>query len=310
MPSFLIYTHQEPQILARVCSRLGPYPVFVHVDLKADLSEFVDAIDPVDLHRVHFIADRGYVNWAGWSQMVAIRKLVSAALLTTELDDYIVILSGQDYPIKPVQELVQALNCFPRVQYLRAFIVDESDQHFRDQVDRRHYRDLPVLVKRRLTTNERKFRNALIRGMSSLDFIRRRRTAPKAITVAHGGTHFLLTARCITELESMVTPEIEKYFKRTFCPEEHFYQSLLVSSTFAKDMFGGGPSEYLGPVQAYYANLHLIDETTQKIFTHDDFSEVQHSAKFFVRKVAAGRSAKFLDRVDAELLKVKPKLAD
>ena len=117
--------------------------------------------------------------------------------------------------------------------------------------------------------------------------------------VAHGGTHFALTAACGQMLEEHVSGEIEHYFGRVFCPEEKFYHSLLASQSQPTSW---SLEPYRGRGQWRYANLHHIDESLVKVYTEDDWQEVRSSDKFFLRKLEFERSRALLDRIDTDLL--------
>lgn len=297
---FLLYTFKEPELLERVSRALAPHPLVVHVDAKVDEAPFRAAVAGTG-DRVQFVDDRVLVNWGGYSQVRAIRRLVARGLdLATSDDEYMVMLSGQDYPVKPMQALDKFFDEGRPAQYLRAFVVADSSDHYRRQVNRRHFRDLPFLARRTVQPRLRRLRNIAIRGLEKLNVVMPRLTPPKGLVVAHGGTHFALTAGCLRTLESSVTTEIESYFSKVFCPEENFYHSLLASSP--SDVEGWSLEPFQGRGQRRYANLHHIDPTLLKVYTAADWPEVSTFDRFFFRKVSSKASAELLDRIDDELL--------
>lgn len=301
MTVFLVYTFKDPALLARVVDRLAPHRVIVHVDRKVDERPFRDAVAPAR-ERVEFVEDRVLVNWAGWSQQVAIRRLVARALARARDDEYVVMLSGSDYPLRPVEELERFLAAAPGGQHLKAFdIAASGSAHYRAEIERKHFRDLPVLRRWTPRPRVRRARNALIRGLELVARVLPPRTPPAGIRPAHGGTHFALTAACVRELESAVTPEIERYFARgVFCPEESFYHSLLAGGVGRR--WGWEPVPFEGRGQHQYANLHHIEPALEKVYTAQDWDEVRTIDRFFLRKVQSVPSAGLLDRIDTELL--------
>lgn len=106
-PIFLVYTFQDAEHLRELVEALSPYEVIVHVDAKVDLSPFAAAVEHCT--NVRMLQDRVQVNWGGYSQVRAIRALVRKGLEFANDDDYLVLLSGSDYPLRAVDELVAHL---------------------------------------------------------------------------------------------------------------------------------------------------------------------------------------------------------
>jgi hypothetical protein len=307
MSVFLIYTFREPELLARTIRRLHPHQVVVHVDEKVDEAPFVSAVSAEDAGRVEFLRDRVRVNWGGYSQVTAIRRLVTAGIARARHDEYLILLSGQDYPIAAVGELEAMLVAANGKQFLRYFRVAESDEKYTSQVFRRYHRDLGLLSTRTTNGRLRRLRNMAIRALETASRARGPLRPPVGFTVAHGVTHFAMTASFAADLEAAVTPEIERYFRKVFVAEEKFYQSLAMNSPRGKETGGAladGSEPYAGPGNWRYANLHHIDPTLTKVYTDADWDEVAASRSYFLRKLETGRSATLLDRIDRELLDV------
>ena len=305
MSVFLIYTFREPELLARTIRRLAPHPVVVHVDRKVDQAPFVAALAAEDRGRVEFLADRVRVNWGGYSQVEAIRRLVAAGIARARPEEHLVLLSGQDYPIRPVAELEAMLAGSGGRQFLRYFDVAGSEEKYTAQVDRRYHRDLALLSTRTTDPRLRRARNAAIRVLESASRAAGPLRPPAGFRVAHGVTHFAMTAGFAAELEASVTPAIERYFRRVFVAEEKFYQSLALNSARGRETGGphaDGSEPSAGPGNWRYANLHHIDPSLTKVYTEADWPEVEASPGWFLRKLETGRSAALLDRIDRELL--------
>ncbi|WP_414172435.1 beta-1,6-N-acetylglucosaminyltransferase [Clavibacter tessellarius] len=194
MSVFLIYTFREPELLARTIRRLAPHPVVVHVDRKVDQAPFVAALAAEDRDRVEFLADRVRVNWGGYSQVEAIRRLVAAGIARARPEEHLVLLSGQDYPIRPVAELEAMLAGSGGKQFLRYFDVAGSEEKYTAQVDRRYHRDLALLSARTTDPRLRRARNAAIRVLESASRAAGPLRPPAGFRVAHGVTHFAMTA--------------------------------------------------------------------------------------------------------------------
>lgn len=301
MTTFMIYTYIEPELLARTVAKLAPGRVLVHVDAKIDEEPFIAAIREGDRGRVEFVRPRHKVNWAGYSQIRAIRTLLARALEITEPNQYVVMMSGQDYPLYPGDALDDFFAQAEGKQFLRYFRIDESDGAYRDQYYHRHYRDLPLLSNRRLTPRARKIRTASILGVDRLARLLPTPTPPAGFTACFGPTHFAMTAEFAAYLEGMITPEVEQFFRTTFCPEEIMYQTLAASGPRRINNGSSredGSEPFVGRGNPLYANLHHIDPTLIKVYTLDDWEEVAASDKLFLRKLTMTSSASLLDCID------------
>lgn len=299
-PIFLVYTFQDAEHLAELIDALAPYEVLVHVDAKVDVADFAAVIG--SRKNARMIEPRFRVNWGGYSQVRAIRALVQEALLDANDDDYLIMLSGSDYPLRPISELLSHLRSSRAVQYLRAFEIAGTDPKYTRQIDRRHHRDTAFLARWTRVRALRKVRNAVIKAWDGPLSTRRVPPPPDELRVGHGGTHFAVTAECMRAMEALVTPEVEHYFEGVFCPEEKFYQSLIMNTPFATATPAGGFEEYVGPGNWRYANLHLIDPTLVRVFTLDDWSEIEQSDQFFIRKIVSGPSTSLRARLRADRL--------
>lgn len=299
-PIFLVYTFQDAEHLRELVTVLSPYEVFVHVDAKVDLSPFATAV--AGCTNVRMLQDRVQVNWGGYSQVRAIRALVRSALEIASADDYLVLLSGSDYPLRAVDELVAHFEEHRGRQFLRAFEIAKSEEKYRRQIDRSHHRDMRFLSKRTGNKVLRKIRNGIIRLIDGPLSTTRSPAPPAGLRIGHGGTHFALTAECLRAMETLVTPEVERYFARVFCPEEKFYQSLILRTRFAAATPAGGFEDYVGPGNWRYANLHLIDPTLIRVFSEEDWPEVASSRAFFIRKIVSGPSTGLRTKIKTERL--------
>lgn len=304
MTTFLICTYNEPTLLARIIARLRPYQVIVHVDAKVSIAPFRDGILDDDLSRVEFITDRNRVNWAGYSQVAAYRKLVRRGIEVSSPNEHLVLLSGQDYPLRSAREISRHLENSPKRQFMRYFEIACSSDDYRRQINRRHHRDLPFLTGRVLSSRWRKVRTAAIRGIDALTSHRPAPEVPPGLRPAFGPTHFALTAEFAAYLEGLVTPEVESFFRSTFGPDEKFYHTLAASgprTVLNQTGNARGFEEFKGRGNWRYVNFHHIHPSLAKVYTSADWEEVETSRSLFLRKVDIASSSTLLDMIDARI---------
>ena len=101
--AYIILAHKLPEQLVRLVKKLNTdnTSFLIHVDKKTDEEIFRMMEEPLRGYKnVHFLK-RYVVRWGTFSQVQATLEGVYTALGTHLEFDYIVLLTGQDYPIKP-----------------------------------------------------------------------------------------------------------------------------------------------------------------------------------------------------------------
>ncbi len=103
--AYIILAHKEPEQLYRLIEKLddNSSDFFVHIDKKIDLSVFNKLIDFKD--KVH-ITKREESNWGEIGIVKAILSAFEAIKKAGKVFEQIILLSGQDYPIKSNDYLI------------------------------------------------------------------------------------------------------------------------------------------------------------------------------------------------------------
>ncbi len=107
--AYLVLAHEKPHQLARLLQALGTEGarIFVHVDLAASLEAFV--ANCAYIRNVEWARHRVDVRWGGFGVVQATLNLMSQALETGRYD-YLLLLSGADYPIVSNARIVAELD--------------------------------------------------------------------------------------------------------------------------------------------------------------------------------------------------------
>src|SRR3954454_12035046 len=108
--TYLIVAHKNPEQLARLVKSLSydGESFFIHIDKKCNLKAFQEALQTNELSRhigehgcrVEVIYNRVSVVCGAYSHVGAIFNSLAEIFSSKERFDYLVLLSGQDYPIK------------------------------------------------------------------------------------------------------------------------------------------------------------------------------------------------------------------
>ena len=94
--AYLILAHRNPRLIKKAveCLSCEDIAFFIHIDAKVDISQF----DSIRGKNVFFIEKRIAVSWGEFSQTEAIFLLIQEALAAPQRYDYLVLLSGSDFP--------------------------------------------------------------------------------------------------------------------------------------------------------------------------------------------------------------------
>ena len=105
----IIMAHKEPHQIERLIRKFSPFPTFdiyIHLDKKIDPSPF-EYLSKIP--NVYFIEKRISVRWASYSFLHAILQSFKEVLGKGIAYDFLSLMSGQDYPIKPVSDFYHTL---------------------------------------------------------------------------------------------------------------------------------------------------------------------------------------------------------
>ncbi|MCK5361175.1 MAG: sulfotransferase domain-containing protein, partial [Gammaproteobacteria bacterium] len=274
--AFLILAHHQPELLARLVRNISAdwNDVYIHIDRTSEIEDFVACVDKDDGPVFLKEEQRIDYSWCGFSSVEAILSLLSAAFDSGHHYDRFCLLSGADFPIKPIHEIKSAFSCdieFMRID--RRLSADKVNSHTK-VVSRYHFIDQKSTP-----------------GIPESGVIERE--VYSDIDLYHGSTWWALSYECIGYVIDYLQnhPEYIEFHKYTFCPDEVFFHSIVKSSPFAGQLSHEFDKE--PDLEKYYRlnehGCHYIDwnspaETHPKILTPEDACALSHSDMLFARK--------------------------
>src|SRR5215467_7808776 len=100
----LIMAHKDPLQIERLLKKFDhpSFDFYIHLDKKINKKRFSFL---ENLNRVHFIEKRVKVRWASFSFVKAILSSFQEVFDTGIKYDFVSVMSGQDYPIKPISSI-------------------------------------------------------------------------------------------------------------------------------------------------------------------------------------------------------------
>lgn len=290
--AFLILAHTDPSQLFRLSESLSVVgDVYIHLDVKTNGRAFFSKKLP---QNVQFIDDRVDVSWAAFSQVDATLRMMRTALDSGQQYSHFMMLSGLDYPIKPLSKLQQLLNSQPSHEFIKFYDASETD--YQIYFDYYWFMERISFIKPKIL--EKKLRHGF--GRILRNFIKKPR--PQGLKMCWGSAYWAITPQCVKYiLDYCIShPEYVKWAKSCFAIDELFFHTIIANSEYFAST--DGFVEYSGRYTHKTANLHLIHPSLRKVFTEDDFQDLQVSDKYFVRKIVSGQSDALVARLNSEIL--------
>jgi Core-2/I-Branching enzyme len=293
--AFLILAHTDKVMLDRLLSALPPgSPKIVHVDRKS--SEFDDFVPQSS--NTHMVSRRVAVHWAGFSVVEATLELMRLGLACTDAQRF-VLLSGQSYPLKSNDAIISFFDSHDDREFIRYFNIESADQHYIDKLEAYFFsEDVVPTVLHHSHARTRKF---ISRAASRAGRMVRRnwRTQLKGLAPAFGSQWWALTRACVEHAvrTSAERPELA-FYRYSFAPDEMYFHTIVANSPF--HLRAGGFEPYRGRGNWKLNDLHLLNSkgSLHKIYTLDDWDEIESSRRLFLRKLTSLQSMSLIEKIE------------
>lgn len=301
--AFLYSAYTDPQHLKRLIDVMPKgSESFIHIDAKSDICQFKAVVNG---EHIHYLEQRYNVVWGSFRQTEYQIALIRAALQSGIVFDYLMTMSGMEYPIwsnrrieafltekrKANKELLQAL-C----------LTEQSKDQQRLYIRHWPYNNRPAKPGSLFS----KYRVMMRKLMFALG----RR---KPLEFDADGHHYKLYKGsdwfAITpELGAFVldrwdnSPQLRAYFEDSFTPSETAIHTIAFNSEefFRNCIFNDGPYTRLVDLTPltyidYRPLVHILDESYM--------DTLLSSGKMLCRKVISGKSDLLMEQLDAHRAK-------
>jgi len=283
----LIMAHKNPEQLGRLLTALQheDFYFFIHLDSKCDLAAYAHL---AERPRVQFTARRFAVHWASYRFTRSILECTRDILAGGQAFDFINLLSGQDYPIKPAATIHDFFARHLGYSFL-SFESEDSDwwQHAASRIEQYH-------------TTYFQFRGqyALQRLLNRV-LPRRRFPLPYALYGGADGSWWTLDVACAAYLVRFMDehPRLRWFSLFTWGSDEFLIATVLMNSPFRSRIVN--------------ENYRYIDWSAgganPRLLTTDDFPKLAHAHKLFARKFDADHDHGILNLLDTWLVRHYPR---
>lgn len=283
--AYIILAHKQPAQLYRLVEKLDDNlsTFFIHIDKKKSLTDFNNLLDFGN--KVEFIK-REASNWGEIGIVMAILNALKAVKESDKKIEHIVLLSGQDYPIKSNDYI----NNFFKTSPYSVFIEYWTMPNFEVWKDRggmfRITKYFFGLKKRR-----RYMAKAINFIAIFLPFLERK--LPYNLKAYCGWMWWSMDHYALNYILQFLDdyPKYLKYHKYTFVPDEFFFQTILLNS---KD------ERLLASITNN--NMRYIrwkdGASHPEILRKSEIKDIMQSDALFARKVDPDKDEDILDLID------------
>lgn len=277
--AYVVLAHRGPAQVARLVRRLAVpgVAVYVHVDRNADDAVYEELRR--DLGETARWTRRRSCTWGGFGIVAAALEGLRAAAADGP-PGHVVLLSGQDYPLRPPQLIVDDLAAQPRSSFLDHFAVP-TDNWAGGGMERMtgwHWHGR-VLGRQTMFPHPR------------LPWLRTwHRRFPAGFAPYGGSMYWALSREALEYVLAFVSENraFVRYFRHVNIPDESFFHTILLNS----------------PLREHVVNddLHYADwgdrASHPKTLGLDDLDAAFASGKPFARKFD---DARVLDAIDGRI---------
>jgi hypothetical protein len=273
--AYVISAYKNPAHLSRLVHRLhtGSETRFaIHVDSKTDTSTYGAMRDGLDdLGGVTFLS-RHACHWGGFGHVRASLKGIREILRQGWDPDYVILLSGQDYPIKPNE-------------YVRDFLERGAGRSF--------FLHFPLPTDNWTSGGLDRFRRWHWRYRGAHVSLPLRRALPGALRPWGGSAYWIMSRTALRTAAAFVenNPSYVRFFRHVDIPDELFFQTILLNSPEAD--------------RCVDFRLHHTEwsrSPAPAILTTEDYPQLVTSACLFARKFDESVDAEILTLIDEKLL--------
>lgn len=293
--AYIIMAHRYPAQLHRLIERLndGNSEFFIHIDKTAEFTQFqtVKAIGG----NIQFI-DRVDSKWGGFGSVQASLNGLKAVKDTGRHFDQILLLSGQDYPIKSNEDINAFFKNSPHSIFVDYFPIPNykkwpgSDRGGWYRVDKYY-----------IGLKWHEFLRSKSMNLIStyIPFLRRKIPAGmKPFTGSQWWSVDMYALNYILAYDA-AHPEYRAFHQYTFVPDELYVHMILANSKDERI------KKSLTDTNKRFMIWEKPDSSHPNTLRKTDLGALKASPHLFARKFDASTDGEILDLIDAEILGIK-----
>ena len=207
----------------------GNSDFFIHVDKK------ITSFASLDKPNVVYLKDekRWDIRWASFEMVRATVDLIELCLETEKLYDYIILLSGQDFPIKTNSDIQQFLSDGRNCNYIE--VISENTSLYRRYEKRNSLYYPRWMLKRGFIDKCIKRLYIYATGGYNYTFPLFKKSNMTGLKLYYGSQWWALQRECIQWMYSYIhaNPQVMEFYASSLTPDESFFQTIFMASPYA-----------------------------------------------------------------------------
>ncbi len=290
--AYIIMAHKSPKQLYRLITRLidGHSMFFIHIDKTAEFSQFEIVNDFGEL--VEFV-EKVDSGWGKFGAVQAALNGLKAVKNHPKKFDRILLLSGQDYPIKSNE-------------YINDFFKNSPHSVFVDYFPIPNYKKWPGgdrggwyrVDKYYFGLKWWQLFGSKSMNLTATFFPFLRRKMPKGLKPFTGSQWWSVDMYALNYILDYDAqhPEYRAFHRFTFVPDELYFQMILANSTderLLKSMVSNNKR---------FMIWEKPDSTHPNVLRKSDLPAIMASDHLFARKFDANTDSEILDLIDTKIL--------
>ena len=276
--AYVVTAYKDPAQIERLIKRLNHpwFDFYIHLDKKVNKKDFAYL---ANLDRVIFIKNRATVRWGSHNLTVGILNSFNEILESGKNYDFVSVVSGQDYLIKPIEKLYSFLDNNKGKNFI--YYEDPGEDWWSHNIKR---------------VNKFHMTNFGFKGKTRLEVIinsilpKRKFPLPYALYGGPCATHMTLSTDCVKYVVDFMKKNkgLQRFVFFSWGTDEFLIDTIIMNSSFKDTVVND--------------NLYYIDWSlggfNPKVFTIKDFDALKDTEKFYARKFDIKVDTSVMDKID------------
>lgn len=285
--AFLVLAHDDWDHLRRLLIKLSEDnrdTVVVHIDRRVPRATFDTFKNAIRRQNLLFLrAQRCY--WGDYSLVEATLRCLDMLAACGRPYDYVTLISGHDYPVRPIAHLRKFLSRANGQEFIECFEMSKVNWTKNGPYCERYsYNFTPFAAARRSY-------RLLTATMALNKLLKIDRQMPCDLNAFSGSQWWTLTRQATEMLRERAKHKaIIRFFRTTLIPDEMYFQTLLANSHFVDCIAG--------------RNLSFISwnhDGRPEWLTKTHVGQIERGRYFFARKIASRDNDGLVDVLDEQM---------
>jgi hypothetical protein len=302
--AYIISAYKCPDLLTRLVYRLHTPTsiILIHVDKRTHKKQFREMIAGVShLSNVVFLK-RHNCHWGDFGHVRATLKGFAYLFQGNTGFDYVFLITGQDYPIKPINYIESFLKAENGKEFISYYSFPNKawgENGGMQRIEQWHFRfleDWPIRFLHAFVhlPSTREFKSKVKSVIySSVNNMFTKRTLPGNLKPFGGPGYWCLTRACAEFIHDYVerNPWFVNFFRYADIPDEIFFHTVILNSPFASNVVND--------------DLRCIDISEgrgPRVWQKNDLEILAQSKGLIARKFDTAVDFEILDLIDLKLL--------